>query len=61
MKLNSDALSAKDLDTILRWRQTSQTDFHTESKEERNTFIKIQAMLIYEKEEVEFWHRRLSR
>ena len=49
MKLNSDALSAKDLDTILRWRQRSQTDFHTESKEERNTFIKIQAMLIYQK------------
>ena len=60
MKLNSDALSAKDLDTILRWRQRSQTDFHTESKEERDTLIKLQAMLIYQREEAELWHRRFS-
>ena len=60
MRLNSETLSAKDLDTILRWRQRSQTDFHTESNDERNTFIKIQAMLIYQKEEAELWHRRFS-
>ena len=60
MSLRSEALSAKDLDTILRWRQTSQTDFHTESKEERDTLIKLQAMLIYQREEAELWHRRFS-
>ena len=60
MSLRPDVLSAKDLDTILGWRQRSHTDFHIESKEERNTFIKIQAMLIHQKEEMEFWHRRFK-
>jgi hypothetical protein len=60
MSFRLKSLSAKDLDVILQWRQRSQTDFHTETKEERDTFIKIQAMLIYQREEAELWHRRFS-
>ena len=48
MSLRPESLSAKDLDTILGWRQRS------------HTFIKIQAMLIHQKEEMEFWHRRFK-
>ena len=47
MSLRPESLSAKDLDTILGWRQRSHTDFHIESKEERNTFIKIQAIHVW--------------
>ena len=51
-------LSLNDLQTILLWYQRSFGEFDELTEQDRDTLIKIQAMIIYAREDEGFWKRR---
>jgi|ETNmetMinimDraft_32_1059908.scaffolds.fasta_scaffold390715_1 hypothetical protein len=51
-------LNLRDLQTILLWHQRTFGESNELTEKDRDTLIKIQAMIIYAKDEESFWNKR---
>lgn len=53
-------LNQNDLQTILLWHKRSFNESYILTDQDRDTLIKLQAMMIYAREDESFWKRRFS-
>jgi len=53
-------LNQNDLQTILLWHKRSFDESDILTDQDRDTLIKLQAMIIYAREDDGFWKRRFS-
>jgi hypothetical protein len=53
-------LNQNDLQTILLWHKRSFNESDILTDQDRDTLIKLQAMMIYVREDESFWKRRFS-